>query len=144
MGKKQIATITDTEAKTEEAVSTTRSSSKKRVESGKLYVRATYNNTTLVLTDKKGNVLAKSSSGSLGFKGAKKGTPFVASRIGEVLSEKAADLGMKEVTVVVSGVGAGREAGIRSFVMKGIYITTISDVTPVPFNGVKAKKPRRV
>lgn len=117
---------------------------KKKVATGVLHVEATYNNTRLTLTDQSGKVLAWSSSGSLGFKGAKKGTPFAAAKIGEVLGEKAGIMGMREVSVVVKGVGMGREAGIRSFTAKGIDITTISDRTPVPHNGPKPRKPRRV
>jgi small subunit ribosomal protein S11 len=144
MGKKRIVK-TENEAK-EEGVKTDTSnvSSKKRVEAGILYVRSTYNNTELVLTDKKGNVIAVESSGKLGFKGAKKGTPFAAAKVGETLGAKAQTLGVKEISVVVKGVGSGRESGIRGFISKGINITSIRDATPVPHNGPKPKKPRRV
>ncbi|MSU45026.1 MAG: 30S ribosomal protein S11 [Candidatus Zambryskibacteria bacterium] len=118
--------------------------SKKKVEVGTLYIQSTYNNTKIVLTDSKGAVLATSSSGSIGFKGAKKGTPFAAAKVGEILGAKAATMGMKEVSVVVKGVGSGRESGIRGFISKGININSIKDVTPVPHNGPKPKKPRRV
>ena len=118
--------------------------SKKKVASGTLYVQATYNNTKVVLTDKNGNALSWSSSGSLGFRGAKKGTPFAAAKIGELVGEKAQIIGIKDVNVVVKGVGSGRESAIRSFASKGIDITSISDQTPVPHNGPKPKKPRRV
>ena len=118
--------------------------SKRKVEVGNLYIQSTYNNTKIVLTDSKGNVLATSSSGSIGFKGAKKGTPFAAAKVGEILGAKAATMGMKEVSVVVKGVGSGRESGIRGFISKGININSIKDVTPVPHNGPKPKKPRRV
>ncbi len=117
---------------------------KKRVESGILYVQSTYNNTKLLLADVKGNALCWSSSGSLGFKGAKKGTPFAAAKIGETLALKAQIIGIKEVAVVVKGVGSGRESSIRGFISKGIMISSIKDETPVPFNGPKPKKPRRV
>ncbi|HEY4515815.1 MAG TPA: 30S ribosomal protein S11 [Candidatus Paceibacterota bacterium] len=117
---------------------------KKHFDSGILNVESTYNNTKLVLADKKGNVLGFSSSGALGFKGAKKGTPFAAAKVGEILAAKAQTLGMKEVAVVVKGVGSGRESGIRGFISKGINIISIKDSTPVPFNGPKPKKPRRV
>ena len=101
-------------------------------------------NTKIILTDPKGNVLATSSSGAIGFKGAKKGTPFAAAKVGEILGGKAAVMGMREVAVVVKGVGSGRESGIRGFISKGIVISAIKDVTPVPHNGPKPKKPRRV
>ena len=117
---------------------------RKKLDRGILYVQSTYNNTRVLLTDAKGNAIISSSSGSLGFKGAKKGTPFAAAKIGEVLSEKAEQLGLKEIDVVVKGVGSGRESSIRSFVSKGIQIRSIKDVTPVPFNGPTPRKPRRV
>ncbi len=117
---------------------------KKKIVEGKLYVESTYNNTRLSLTDKEGNVLAWSSSGSLGFKGAKKGTPFAASKIGELLGEKAKGAGIKEVAVVVKGVGSGRESAIRAFSSFGVEVVSIIDRTPVPHNGPKARKPRRI
>jgi small subunit ribosomal protein S11 len=120
------------------------SSTKKRFELAHLYVQSTYNNTKVVLTDPKGNTLAWSSSGSLGFKGAKKGTPFAAAKVGELLAAKAATMGVREVAVTVKGVGSGRESAIRGFISKSIGITSIQDRTPVPFNGPKPKKPRRV
>ena len=141
MGKKRIV---KTEGGANEGVAKTSSSSKKRLESGILFVESTYNNTKVSLTDTKGNVYAWSSSGSLGFKGAKKGTPFAAAKIGEVLAEKAQTLGLKEIAVVVKGVGSGRESSIRSFITKGFTITSLKDVTPVPHNGPKPPKPRRV
>ena len=146
MGKKRIVkteeegTLKTAESKVETAVV----SGKKRFDAGILHVQSTYNNTALILTDKKGNVLATSSSGSLGFKGAKKGTPFAAAKVGETLGLKAGTLGIKEISVVVRGVGSGRESGIRGFIAKGINITSIKDVTPVPHNGPKPIKPRRV
>ncbi|MEX0932288.1 MAG: 30S ribosomal protein S11 [Parcubacteria group bacterium] len=155
MGKKKIveveekveekvveATEASPTADTTEAPTKTKSS-KKRVESGILCVESTYNNTKLVLTDEKGNTLAWSSSGSLGFKGAKKGTPFAAAKVGETLAQKATPFGVKEVRVVVKGVGSGRESAIRGFISKGINLTSIRDMTPVPHNGPKAPKPRR-
>lgn len=118
-------------------------SSKKRFDSGILNVESTYNNTKLTLADNKGNTLGWSSSGSLGFKGAKKGTPFAAAKVGETLAAKAQILGIKEVKVVVKGVGSGRESAIRGFISKGVNLTTIQDVTPVPHNGPRPPKPRR-
>lgn len=117
---------------------------KKRVTAGVLYVQSTYNNTKLLLTDKEGNSLIFSSSGALGFAGAKKGTPFAAAKVGELLGEKANIMGIKEVDVVVKGVGSGRESSIRAFASKGIDISGICDKTPVPHNGPRPKKPRRV
>ena len=117
---------------------------KKKIASGTLHVEATFNNTKVVFSDKSGNSLFWSSAGSLGFKGAKKGTPFAASKVGETVGEKAAALGIKDADVVVKGVGSGREPSIRGFMSHGMEITGIKDATPVPHNGPKAKKPRRV
>ena len=143
MGKKRIVKSGE-EVTGEDKAPAVSTVSKKKVEVGRLYVQSTYNNTKLVLTDSKGNVLATSSSGAIGFKGAKKGTPFAAAKVGEVVGGKATTMGMKEVSVIVRGVGSGRESGIRGFISKGINITSIKDVTPVPHNGPKPKKPRRV
>ena len=142
MGKKRIVKTEGTVDETKSPIVS--SVSKKKVEVGRLYVESTYNNTKITLTDVRGNVLATSSSGSIGFKGAKKGTPFAAAKVGEVVGGKASTMGMKEVAVIVKGVGSGRESGIRGFISKGINITSIKDVTPVPHNGPKPKKPRRV
>lgn len=117
---------------------------KKRVEEGKLHIEATYNNTKVTLTDLTGNTLMWSSSGALGFKGAKKGTPFAAAKVGELIGEKAISAGVKEVKVEVKGVGSGRESALRAFVGKGIQLSSIKDTTPVPHNGPKSPKPRRV
>lgn len=117
---------------------------KKKVTSAMLSIEATFNNTKAVVSDMKGNALFWSSSGSLGFKGAKKGTPFAASKVGEILAEKATTAGIKDVTVVIKGVGSGREPLVRAFIATGIELVSIKDRTPVPHNGPKAKKPRRV
>ena len=117
---------------------------KKKLVTGTLYVQSTYNNTKLLLTDKKGNAILSASSGALGFKGAKKGTPFAAAKVGELLGEKAALMGVKEVDAVVKGVGSGRESAIRAFTSKNINLTAIIDRTPVPHNGPRPRKARRV
>jgi small subunit ribosomal protein S11 len=117
---------------------------KKKVTSGILFVDATFNNTKVLFGDKLGNTLFWSSAGTLGFRGAKKGTPFAASKVGDLIGDKAAVLGVKDSDVVVRGVGSGREPAIRAFMAHGIEITSIKDATPVPHNGPKAKKPRRV
>ncbi len=119
-------------------------SSKRKVESARLCVESTYNNTKVVLTDMNGNTLAQSSSGALGFAGAKKGTPFAAAKVGETLALKAQTLGVKEISVFVRGVGSGREAAIRGFISRGTTIKSISDITPVPHNGPRPPRPRRV
>jgi len=117
---------------------------KKKITSGVLHVEATFNNTKVLFSDKLGNTLFWSSAGSMGFRGAKKGTPFAASKVGDVIGSKASVLGVKDSDVVVLGVGSGREPAIRAFMAHGIEITSILDATPVPHNGPKAKKPRRV
>lgn len=117
---------------------------KKKVVSGVLHIEATFNNTKLLFADKSGNTLFWSSSGSLGFKGAKKGTPFAASKVGDLIGGKVAALGVKDADVVVLGVGSGREPAIRAFMAHGVNITSIKDATPIPHNGPKPKKPRRV
>src|ERR1041385_1801599 len=117
---------------------------KKNVTSGILNIHATYNNTKVLLADKNGNAVAWSSSGALGFSGAKKGTPFAAAKVGELIGDKATIIGVKDVDVVIRGVGAGRESALRGFASKGIEITKIADDTPIPHNGPRPPKPRRV
>ena len=143
MGKKRIVKTDDKGGKDAKASGT--SVSKKRVDSGTLSIKSTYNNTILTLSDSKGNALAWGSSGNMGFRGAKKGTPFAAAKVGEVLGEKAVAMGIRQIAVVVKGVGSGRESSIRGFISKGSFdITSIKDMTPVPHNGPKPPKPRRV
>ena len=149
MGKTKTTTESKEEVKKENApLEETKVASgkvaKKKITSGVLYVEATFNNTNVLFGDKVGNTLFWSSSGSLGFKGAKKGTPFAASKVGDIIGDKALTLGVKDADVVVKGVGSGREPAIRAFMAHGIEITSIKDATPVPHNGPKPKKPRRV
>lgn len=146
MGKKRIIKAGEGEAGAEGQPKSPAATSKKRrtIEGATLYIEATYNNTKGMIADRKGNTIIWSSAGSLGFKGAKKGTPFAAAKLGEVLGDKASEYGLKEVDVIVKGVGAGRESSVRSFISKGFNIGVIKDVTPVPHNGPKPKKPRRV
>jgi small subunit ribosomal protein S11 len=118
--------------------------SKRKMQSGTLHIHATYNNTKLMLTDKKGGAAVFSSSGSLGFSGARKSTPFAAAKVGEVVGERAANMGVKEVDVIIKGVGSGRESSLRAFIGKGITVTSIKDKTPMPFNGPRPPKARRV
>ena len=141
MGKKRIVTTEGAEGAAKAAPA---ASSRKRVDAGILHVQSTYNNTKLMLTDKQGNALMWGSAGGAGFRGAKKGTPFAAAKVGETLALKAQNLGLKEIDVVVKGVGSGRESAIRGFISKGILISSIKDATPIPYNGPDPKKPRRV
>lgn len=117
---------------------------KKRLEKGILHVEATFNNTKVVLTDEKGNAIMSSSAGALGFSGARKSTPYAATKVGELLGEKAMVIGLKEASVIIRGVGAGRESALRGFASKGIAIRAIKDATPIPHNGPRPPKPRRV
>jgi len=151
MGKVKIITkeeekneVDDTEKVSESTPKSGTKAPKKKIVSGTLNVEATFNNTKVVLTDKEGNTLFWTSAGTLGFRGAKKGTPFAASKAGSVIGEKAKALGIKEVDVKVKGVGSGREPTIRAFMAYDIEITGVKDMTPVPHNGPKPKKPRRV
>ena len=117
---------------------------KKKVVHGILNILATFNNTILTLADAKGNTIISASSGALGFKGSRKSTPFAAAKVGETLGDKALQMGMKEASVIIRGVGAGRESALRSFSGKGVAITKITDMTPVPHNGPRPPKPRRI
>lgn len=117
---------------------------KKKVALGTLNVLATFNNTILTLCDQKGNTLIAASSGALGFKGSRKSTPFAAAKVGEIIGEKATQMNMKDADVVIRGVGAGRESALRAFAGQGVTINKITDLTPVPHNGPRAPKARRV
>ena len=117
---------------------------KKKVASGTLNILATFNNTIVTLADAKGNSLIAASSGALGFKGSRKSTPFAAAKVGEIIGEKATQMGMKDAAVIIRGVGAGRESALRAFSGKGIAISSITDKTPVPHNGPRPPKARRV
>lgn len=111
---------------------------------GKVYVNATFNNTIVTITDMKGDTIGWSSSGSVGFKGARKSTPFAASTAVESLAKKVLDLGLKEVEVYIKGPGSGRDAAIKALKNSGLFIKAIADVTPIPHNGPRPRKRRRV
>jgi small subunit ribosomal protein S11 len=113
-------------------------------ESGVAHVLSTFNNTIVTITDQKGHVVAWGSSGSAGFKGTKKGTPFAAQSAAEIAATKALDLGVRRVDVEVKGPGSGRETAIRALQSAGLDILTIKDVTPLPHNGCRPPKRRRV
>ena len=117
---------------------------KKAVEKGKVYISATFNNTLVTITDEKGNVLYWGSSGMSGFKGARKSTPYAATTAVETVARKAIENGMREVEVFIKGPGAGRDASLRALKSVWLAITLIADVTPIPHNGVRPKKKRRV
>ncbi|MAZ67687.1 30S ribosomal protein S11 [bacterium] len=117
---------------------------KRKMQTGVLHIHATYNNTKVLLSDTEGNTVTWSSSGGLGFAGAKKGTPFAAAKVGELIAEKAQMMGVQSVDAVIKGVGAGRESALRAFAGKGIDVSSIADKTPVPFNGPRQRRSRRV
>lgn len=117
---------------------------RKNVTIGKAFVKATYNNTMVTLTDMNGNVLSWASAGIAGFKGPKKSTPYAAQIITRIAVERAREQGLQEVSVFVKGVGTGRESAVRALNANGLNVISIKDVTPVPHNGCRAKKPRRV
>ena len=117
---------------------------RKEVRTGIAHVQATFNNTVVTLTDKMGNVVTWARAGSVGFKGSRKSTPFAAQMAAENAARKAMDLGLRQVEVYVKGPGAGREAAIRSLQAVGLEITAIRDVTPIPHDGCRPPKRRRV
>jgi small subunit ribosomal protein S11 len=116
----------------------------KRAGKGNVYVKASYNNTIISVTDEKGNLLFWNTAGSLGFTGPKKATPFAASKIVAALAEKLKKAGMNDVTIYLNGIGGGRDSSVRSFVNQGFNVLAIKDVTPIPHNGPKPKKIRRI
>ncbi len=117
---------------------------KKSVYEGNVYIQATFNNTIVTITDLKGNAISWSSAGSLGFKGAKKSTPYAAQTTAETAANRALDFGLQEVNVYVKGPGVGRESAIRSLGGLGLKVKSIKDITPIPHNGCRPKKSRRV
>ena len=121
-----------------------RKKEKKFVQSGKAYIAATFNNTIITLTDDAGNVLLSSGAGTVGFKGSRKSTSFAAQRTDENLAKKAEEIGLKRIDVVVKGPGSGREAAIRALQASGLNVQSIKDVTPIPHNGCRPPKRRRV
>ncbi len=150
MGKKKIGTQTEAEAigqanAIEGAVAAASSKNvAKKFEKGNVYVKASYNNTLISVTDEKGNLVAWSTAGSLGFKGPKKATPFAASKVVAALTEKLRKAGLQKVTMYLNGIGGGRDSSVRSFVNQGFEVLGIHDVTPIPHNGPKPKKTRRI
>ena len=130
------------------AVAPTKTNKKKKamrqVPRANVYIQATYNNTLVTFTDPNGNALGWSSSGVVGFKGPKKATPYASTQVVANVSEKVRKYGLKELEVFVRGVGSGREAAIRALANNGFDLILIKDITPIPHNGCRAKKPRRV
>ena len=117
---------------------------RKSIPVGRAYIQSTFNNTIVTLTDPQGNVIAWGSSGTAGFKGSRKGTPYAAQMAARDTARKAMTHGLRQIEVYVKGPGSGREAAIRSLQSSGLYITSIKDVTPIPHNGCRPPKKRRV
>ena len=117
---------------------------RKSIPVGKAYIQSTFNNTIVTLTDPQGNVISWGSSGTAGFKGSRKGTPYAAQMAARDTARKAMTHGLRQIEVYVKGPGSGREAAIRSLQSSGLYITSIKDVTPIPHNGCRPPKKRRV
>ncbi len=147
MGKKRIITSqgdTETAGQQTGAVSAPKKMAKKQIFKGTVNIFSTYNNTIVSISDSNGQIFAWSSAGTLGFKGARKSTPYAATLVGKDATEKAKKFGLQEAKISVKGIGPGREGAIRGVVSTGINISTIIDNTPIPHNGVKPPKPRRV
>ena len=150
MGKKRIVTKTEEELlkereKVEAAVKRkVKVEVPQKIKEGKVYISASYNNTIITLTDPQGDVLTWTSAGNIGFKGTKKATPFAASKVAEALAQTAKKLGVEKVEVLVKGIGSGRESAVRSLASRGLDITSIKDITPIPHNGCRPPKARRV
>lgn len=150
MGKKHITetskedTIKESEKIDQNLKKDVKVKSANRIAEGRIYVSSSYNNTIVTLTNSQGQVLASKSAGAVGFKGTKKSTSFAASRVSEAIINVCNKLGMEKVQVFIKGIGAGRESAVRTLVNKGLQVISIKDVTPIPHNGCRPKKIRRV
>jgi len=146
MGKKRIITKTDVSESTAQdgSAASSKKTSKKQIINGVAHISVSYNNTIVAISDLKGEIVAWSSSGLIGFKGTKKSTPYAANLVAKDCVEKAKKFNLTNIKVVVRGIGPGRESAIRGLAGSGLNLTSIQDVTPVAHNGVRRKKPRRV
>lgn len=151
MGKKRVAQKSGEEVKTVSSETVASSamhreepSVQKGTREGRIYVYSSYNNTIISLTDLKGNVLASLSAGRIGFKGTRKSTPFAASKVADAISQTAETKGITKIEIFIKGVGAGRDSALRSLGTKTFEITEIRDITPIPHNGPRPPKVRRV
>jgi small subunit ribosomal protein S11 len=150
MGKKHIIETNQEEAiKESEAIDKTVAKEAKvksaaGIQEGKVFVSSSYNNTIVTLTNSRGQVLAWKSAGSVGFKGAKKATSFAASKVAEAIANICKKMGIDRLEVLIKGIGAGRESAVRTLVAQGLNVVSIKDVTPIPHNGCRPKKVRRV
>jgi len=151
MGKKKVTKETGAEAlKAQDALDAKASKASlpgkknRKVMEGRAYINASYNNTIVTITDTKGNMLAWATAGSLGFNGPKKATPFASSKVIAAITEKIKPMGITSLEIFVKGVGGGRDSALRSLVNQGFTVTSFKDVTPIPHNGPKPRKVRRV
>ncbi len=145
MGKKKIKEqVSDAAKDASQAAAPAPAKKSKKVEEGKVYIKASYNNTVVSVTDLKGNVLAWATAGSLGFSGPKKATPFASSKVVAAITEKLKATGPNRVDIIVKGVGGGRDSAIRSLINQGFDVLSIRDATPIPHNGPRPRKVRRV
>jgi small subunit ribosomal protein S11 len=148
MGKKRIAQKSQEELIKEAEkigkIKEIKIKSSQKIKEGKIYIFSSYNNTIITLTDNFGNVLYWTSAGRVGFSGTKKGTPYAASKAAEIAAEAAKQIGFEKVDVLVKGVGAGRESALRTLGAKGLNIISIKDITPIPHDGPRPPKVRRV
>ena len=145
MGEQKVKTIEGApQAKTTPASPKSKKKGKRVVQSGRIYIRSSYNNTMVTVTDASGEVVCWGSAGLVGFKGSRKSTPYAAQRIMEDLIPRMKKLGLQEVEVFMRGIGSGRESAVRALQGSGFQILSIKDITPTPHGGVRAKKPRRV
>jgi small subunit ribosomal protein S11 len=141
MGKKRIITKAKAELLKEKEL---KLKIPQKIKEGKIYISSSYNNTIMTLTNFQGDVLFWTSAGSIGFKGTKKGTSFAASKTAETIARAVKKIGIEKVQVLVKGIGSGRESAIRSLAARGLDITSIKDITPIPHNGCRPPKVRRV
>ena len=152
MGKKKIKKQTEEELlkeseRTANGEKSTKSAGVKishKISKGKIFIQVSYNNTFITVTDERGDALAWSSAGLLGFKGPKKATPYAASKVAEAVLEKIKKVNLAEIEIFVRGIGSGRESAVRSLISHGLNIVSIKDTTPIPHNGPRVKKVRRV
>jgi small subunit ribosomal protein S11 len=149
MGKKRIIKQSEEELlkereKVEAKVKKEVKETLKKIKKGRVYIFSSYNNTIITLTDLEGNVLGWASAGSIGFKGTKKATPFAASRVAEAITQIVYKIGIEKIEILVKGIGSGRESAIRSLAARGLEIVSIKDTTPIPHNGCRPPKVRRL
>jgi len=150
MGKKRVITKTTEELIKErekveiEIEKKIKTDISQKIKEGQIYIFSSYNNTLITLTDNQGNTLYWTSAGRIGFKGTKKATPFAASKVAEMMSLAAKKLGIEKVIVLIKGIGSGRESALRSLITHGLEISSIKDITPIPHNGCRPPKVRRV